>query len=396
MNYSQLLVEQTDTIIKKWVAAVRADQQIESADHLSNTAIKDHLDHVLKAMATVLSESEASDINSIVKASLEHGLLRAEQGFDPSEIAREYKLLREVIFETLEKYLLSGTAVEIIRSMRLIDAVIDEAISECFYSYVKERLRELHQLQSSLTLHNEELTRLVRTNEDKLSFLAHELKSPLTSIIGYSDLFLRQQRQQKPEKQSYENLEHIERVLRNGRHLLHLINDLLEISRYEAGKMKLQLETTNLCTLIENVWEMLEPLIGNKNLQIMVNCDRAPKKVLTDSLKLRQIITNLLSNAIRYSNSGIITIKCETLHEQEWLLAVSDTGIGIAEEDLSHIFEPFFRGSLSEKSYLPESTGLGLAIVWRLVNLLQGKIDVVSEIGVGTTFTLKFPYVIGH
>ncbi len=316
MDFSQVLAEKTNTILKKWIAAVRKDRRIESADELSYTAVKDHIPDVLKAMVTVLSKSQDNDIQSMVTASFQHGAIRAEQGFDPAEIAREYHLLRTVIFDALQADLLKGTPVEIIRSMRLIDAIVDEAIARCFKSYVEERLRELQQLQASLTLHNEELTRLISANQEYLSQLAHELKHPLTSIIGYSDLFLRQQRRKTEIKDNFTNLEHIERVLRNGRQLLHLINDVLELSRYEAGQIKIQLAPTDVRELIGNVCEMLEPLAAGKNLQIVVDCDRAPEKLMTDSFQLQQIITNLISNAIRYTESGTVIIMCQVLENQ--------------------------------------------------------------------------------
>lgn len=391
MDFSQFLAEKTDTILDKWVRAVRKDQQIESADDLSYTAIKNHIPNVLKAMVTVLSKSEDNDIQSIIVASFEHGAIRAEQGFDATEIAREYHLLRTVIFDTIHPYLLKGTPAEIIRSMRLIDAIVDEAIARCFKSYVEERLRELRQLQISLTLHNQELTRLISANQEYISQLAHELKHPLTSIIGYSDLFLRQQRRKSKIKDNYTNLEHIERVLRNGRQLLHLINDVLELSRYDAGQIKLQLGPTNVPELINNVCEMLEPLAVEKNLQIVVDCDRAPEELFTDSFQLQQIVTNLISNAIRYTESGTIIVMCQVLEKHRWAIAISDTGIGIAPEDQAQIFEPYFRVSASDRSYLPDSTGLGLAIVWRLVKLLQGEINLVSELGIGSTFTVVLP-----
>ncbi len=411
MDFSQLLIDKSATIVEKWIEAVRADSRIETAAELSYKGLRDSLPRVLKALATVLSKFQDSDVQSLVDASLEHGILRAEQGYDPVEIVREYRILRETIVSTLEGELLDSSPIEIIRVIRLIDTVVDEAIAQCFKSYMDERLQELQQLQSQLKLTNQELTRLLRENKDNLSHLAHELKTPLTSIIGYSDLFLRQQQRKQEESDNLPNLEHIEKVLRNGRQLLRLINDALEISRYEAGKMKLQPSVTDVRSLIQNILEMVEPLADSKQLRIIVDYDSAsadtcatlreglhptcaPDRVLTDPLRLQQIITNLLSNAIRYTDSGTIKLSCQTLSDKEWAIAISDTGIGIPPEDQARIFEPYFRSIPQEKSFLPESTGLGLAIVSRLVKLLQGRIELVSQVGIGSTFTVILPLAV--
>jgi len=391
IDFGQLIVEKTETIIVQWVEAVRQDKEIESADELPRPAIENHLSHVLLAMGTVLSHSQDSAIQPIVEASLVHGELRAEQGFDPAEVAREYRLLRQVIFSVLEANLLAGTTVEAIRALRLIDAVIDEAIAQCFKSYVEERLRELQQLHNQLALNNQELTRLIRANQDTLSVLAHELKTPLNSIIGYSELFLRQQRRLPEDKDNLPKLEHIERVLRNGRQLLRLINDTLELYRADGGKMQLHLTLTDVRSLINNVVEILEPLAHTKQLQMVVDCSLAPQQVLTDSLRLQQVVTNLLSNAIRYTDFGKIQLISQKLDDNQWAIVVSDTGRGIATEDQVRIFEPFFRVGDHEQSYHPESTGLGLAIVARLVKLLQGKIELVSQVGISSTFTVILP-----
>ena len=390
MNFSQLLAEKIDAIAKNWVEAVRLDRQISSADDLPHSAIQNHVPDVLMAMATVLSRSQDTDIQSIVQNSLEHGVLRAEQGFAPTEIAREYRLLRQVIFSTLEADLLEGTVREVMRVYNAIDATIDEAIAQCFKSYVDERLQELQQLQTQAELTNQELTRLLKANQENVSQLAHELKNPLNSIIGYSELILRSSRKNPEVQDTVPHVEHIERVVRNGRQLLRLINDTLEISRYEAGKMKLQPVATDVHYLIKDVFEMLQPLASAKDLQMVVDCEQAPEKVLTDPLRLQQVVTNLLSNAIRYTESGTVQLRCQKLSDNQWSIAVTDTGVGIAPEDQSRIFDPFFRVGNSD-TYLPDSTGLGLAIVSQLVQLMQGKIELISQVGVGSTFTVILP-----
>ena len=392
-DFGQLLSDKINVITDNWVTAVRRDKQIESANNLPRTAIQNHIALVLEAMATVISRSQENEIQPIIEASWEHGVLRATQGFNPTEIVREYRLLRQVIFTTLETELLQAQPMEICRVFRLIDATVDEALTQCFKSYVDERQREVEQLQSQLQLNNQELSRLVRVNQNNLSHLAHELKNPLTSIIGYSDLFLRQERKSSEVKDNFTNIEHIERVLRNGRHLLHLVNDALEVSRYQEGKMKLQVAPTNVRFLVSSVVEMLEPSVREKQLHIIVDCDRAPDEIITDSLRLQQIITNLVSNALRYTHEGKVKLICERQDSDKWALIVSDTGIGISAENKELIFNPYYRVS-NEKAYLPESTGLGLAIVEQLVQLLKGKIELVSQVGVGSTFTVTFPLAI--
>jgi signal transduction histidine kinase len=391
MDFSQLLAARINNILDKWVLAVRQDKQINSVDYLSYRAIKDHIPDVLKAMVTVLSTSQNNDFKSIVTASWQHGSIRAVQGFDPEEIAREYHQLRIVIFDTIQPDLLQGTPLEIIRTIGLINSVIDEAIAQCFHSYVAQRLIEIQNIHSALILHNQELTRLINANQDNLSRLAHDLKHPLASIIGYSDLFLRQHRKQSSITDTQIKFEHIERVLHNGRYLLHLINNLLEMSRHDTGKIQIELAPTNVCEIINWVYQMFEPLAAEKNLLVSIDCQNAPPQVMTDSFHFQQIIINLISNAIRYTPSGTINIICRLLDEQTWQFVVADSGIGISPETQQHIFEPYFRVNSGVQLNIADSTGLGLAIVSHLVKLLQGEIEVVSQLGVGSTFTVTFP-----
>jgi signal transduction histidine kinase len=138
---------------------------------------------------------------------------------------------------------------------------------------------------------------------------------------------------------------------------------------------------------------MLEPLAQAKGLQLKVDGESAPHQVFTDPFRLQQILTNLLSNAIRYTDAGSIQVTCQNLSNQKWSISVTDTGIGIVPADQAYIFEPFSQAFFNQGRRQPESTGLGLAIVSRLVQLLRGEIHVASELGVGSgsTFTVTLP-----
>lgn len=394
LNFGQIITERTDAILNEWIESVHQDRHLKSDDTLSPTAIRDHVPMVLEAMATVLSRSEEDNLQLLVDASLQHGTLRAQQGFDPAEIVREYRLLRRAIFATLEADLLREASVEVYRVFRLIDMVVDEAIAQCFKSYVGERMKELEQLQRQLALTGQEMDRLVRTNQDSLSLVTGELNVRLNTIVGFSELFLRQQQQTATPEDTAPKLDHIERVLRNGRYLLHLINDLNELSRYEAGKLKLHLIATNVRAIVQEIVQVMAPTIVAKGVEVTVDCAMAPDQILSDPLRLHQVITSLLHNAIRYTNAGSIQLTAQTLPNQCWSIAVTDTGVGIAPEDQAKIFEPQFQLETSDQSRDFDSKGLGLAIASRLINLLQGKINVTSALGVGSTFTVTFPLAI--
>jgi signal transduction histidine kinase len=190
------------------------------------------------------------------------------------------------------------------------------------------------------------------------------------------------------------SLRSIERVLQGGRHLLHIINDSLELSRYEANQIKLNLEWIDVPSMMASVSEILNPLAQAKGLQLKIDGEGAPEEVFSDSLRLQQILINLLSNAIRYTEIGSIRVICQSLPDQKWSVAVSDTGIGIAPEDRDQIFKPYSQAFFNQGRRHQEGTGLGLAIVSRLVQLLQGEIELVSELGVGSTFTVILPLTI--
>ena len=392
-DIGKILLAKTDIIIKNWIESIREDVDVESAKGMAYNAVRNSIPLVLEALATLLSDSLKNRSQKLENKGLEHGIVRAEQGYDVAEIMREYALLRQVVFFVLKSDLLSGSKEEIMQNVRLIDAVIDRVISLSLESFVEVRLKELKQLQSQLIFTNQELTRLASAQKEDLSHLAHEMKNPLNSIMGFSSLLLQQQQKMSQGKDTSLSLQLTEKVIKNSKQLIRLINDILEISRYEAGKMQANLELLDVRSLIVLVTEALEYSAEQKNIEIILDCDRAPEQALTDRLRLQQIVTNLISNAIRYTESGTITITCEAQNSDRWTLEITDTGIGIAPEAQAQIFEPYFRVS-SKEGYSAESTGLGLSIVEKMVKLLQGEIALVSQLGAGSTFTITFPQAI--
>ena len=388
----QALIDKVDIVIDTWIEEVRRDMDIGSIRELTYTEIHNALPEILEATATLLTPTPLDDQDQAFKENaLEHGTVRAQQGFDTAEVVREYRILRNVVLTVLEPELSSGTVKQALTAVRKIDHILDSAVLISLDSYVKHRFDTLEQMQGQLLLTNQELTRLVQTQKDNLSHLAHELKNPLNAMLGFSSILLRKQRKQlTPEAGSSMEIKQIERVISNGRQLLRLINNTLEASRQESQQVALSMESVPVLDLVQAVIETLAPTAQIKALTLSANCDRAPRRITTDALRLQQILTNLISNAIRYTDDGSVDVTCYEVDGGQWAIAVCDTGRGISPEQHSQIFEPYFRAG-GEGSYAPESSGLGLTIVNKLVRLLQGRIELVSAVGEGTTFTVFLP-----
>lgn len=389
-DLGKTLLARTETIVESWIEAIRENPNIESSKSLAYKSVRNSIPLVLEALATLLSQSLTNQPQKLEKKGLEHGFVRAEQGYNIAEILYEYGLLRKVIFTVLKPDLLLCSSNEVLQTVEFIDSIIDQVISLSLESYVEARLQEIQELQAQLILNNQELNRLVGMQKENVSHLAHELKTPINSIMGFSSLLLKEQQNITSGQDKSLNLKFIEKVIKNSRQLLRLINNTLEISRYETGEIQLSLEWIDVRSQIQMVVEAMEPAAHQKNLEVILKCDRSPEQVLSDPLRLQQIITNLVSNAIRYTDSGTITIICEANDNEQWSIIVVDTGVGISQEAQTQIFQSYFRVG-SEGTYSPNSTGLGLAIVDKLVKLLKGKINLVSKPTEGSTFTITFP-----
>lgn len=391
MNTDEYLVEQGQTIIEKLIEAIANDSKIASSCSLSPEAVRDNLPAICRTLIKAIANQNLAllDANGLDGGS-EHGETRSAQDFEPEEIVREFFLLKQIILSELKPQLLAGSTTEALGYLSLIDLAIDKVMENCFSQYAKRRKQQIDSLHQQIFLTNQEISRLLAEHQDSLDYLIHEIKNPLTSIIGYSDLYLRQQQGQDNNNSTLPNLEHIQQVLYQGRNILRLINDTLELSAYQKGDLKLRPKEIDVCLLLEDITSSLKPNLEAKQLKLITSC--LPQKLVieSDALRIQQIITNLLTNAIRYTKKGKITLSCSQVTPNELEIRIVDTGVGIADNNRDRIFEPYFRSDLSQES-VPEGIGLGLAIVAQLVNLLDGKIELYSEVNIGSTFVVKIP-----
>jgi signal transduction histidine kinase len=231
---------------------------------------------------------------------------------------------------------------------------------------------------------------LAEASQHKSQFLAnmsHELRTPLNAIIGVSEML------REDAEAAKQDTEPLDRVLGAGRHLLALINDILDLSKIEAGRMELQLEDFALAPLIEGVVKTIEPLAAKNENRVAVNCDGAIGKLHADQMRLRQALLNLMSNANKFTERGTISVDARQGHEngRAWItIAVADTGIGMTPEQMGKLFQEFSQADASTtRKY--GGTGLGLAISKRFCEMMGGDITVASEVGPGSTFTIRLP-----
>jgi signal transduction histidine kinase len=234
---------------------------------------------------------------------------------------------------------------------------------------------------------------LAEASQHKSQFLAnmsHELRTPLNAIIGVSEMLREDAEALK------QDLEPLDRVLGAGRHLLALINDILDLSKIEAGRMELQLEPFALAPLIANVVKTIEPLAAKNANQVAVQCDAEIGTLHADQMRLRQALLNLMSNANKFTDHGTITIDARQGQEGSRgsvTVSVADTGIGMTAEQMGKLFQEFSQASSATASKYG-GTGLGLAISRRFCQMMGGDITVESELGRGSTFTIRLPRIV--
>src|SRR5262245_57254240 len=287
-------------------------------------------------------------------------------------------------------------AVPLVRENRLLGGltILRKATGE-FAPEVIELLQTFA-TQSALAIQN---ARLFREIEDKsrqlevasqhksefLANMSHELRTPLNATIGFSEVLTDRMFGELNEKQE----EYLKDIYASGTHLLSLINDILDLSKIEAGRMELELTEFHLPTALDSALTLVRERAGRRSITLHTNIDNRLGQIQADERKVRQVVLNLLSNAIKFTPEGgrieVGAVSKDGLVE----VSVSDTGVGIAPEDQEKVFEEFRQVGTADKKV--EGTGLGLTLCRKFVELHGGRIWVKSELGVGSIFTFTLP-----
>ncbi|MCG6136199.1 MAG: ATP-binding protein [Nostoc sp. LLA-1] len=278
-----------------------------------------------------------------------------------------------------------------INNARMMQVLADqEARLATQTEIILEQNCQLEKTQHQMQIQNLQLLAAAKLKSQFLATTSHELRTPLNVILGLSQVLLRQRTATLSEQQQ----EMVRRVLSNGNHLLEIIDDMLYLSTVQSGCISLQPEEFNLSTLVLTTVGEYNSLAAEKglNLQVEINLDHP--LLVNDSAHLRQVLVKLLLNAIKFTETGSITIKAWAIAPDRMAIAVQDSGVGIAESDLEYIFEQFRQvDQTNTRKY--GGTGLGLAITKSLVEIMQGTISVTSELGAGSTFCVELPNLRG-
>jgi len=250
---------------------------------------------------------------------------------------------------------------------------------------LRQTAEELKKQNLELDVQKRQVEEANRLKSEFLSNMSHELRTPLNSVMALSRVLLMQVK----DKLSEEETGYLEIIERNGKNLLALINDILDLSKIEAGRMDVDPKLFPVNSTIETILERIEPLAENKGIEIIKKIPDDLPRIESDENRVHQILQNLIGNAVKFTKQGSVTVSARS-NVEEIQIEVSDTGIGISRKDQPHIFEEFRQvDGTSARSY--EGTGLGLAIAYRAARMLGGGISMESTLGKGSTFTLTLP-----
>jgi signal transduction histidine kinase/CheY-like chemotaxis protein len=294
-------------------------------------------------------------------------------------------------------------AMETVRINRTYDAKVDYSardqlgdLIDSFHAMIRDLGASEAQVAQSMEALQAAKDHSEQANVAKSQFLAnmsHELRTPLNAILGYAELLI----EDMDGTGADDAVDDLQKIRRSAHHLLALINDILDLSKIEAGRMEVDAHDFDMVVLMDDIVSTVKPIANQRQNQLVAHVDPSLRSMTSDAMKLRQILLNLLSNACKFTESGIVTLSARQIASSDGdkvQITVSDTGIGMSEAELARIFEAFIQADASTtRKY--GGTGLGLAITRKFIELMHGEISVSSEPGVGTTFSVVIPQHLG-
>jgi PAS domain S-box-containing protein len=301
----------------------------------------------------------------------------------PDPIHRQYKLIS--IGDEVTGRRRDGS----LFPMDLTSGQLDHGSRRLYVAIVRDATRR-KQVEEELQRARAAAEAASRSKSTFLANMSHELRTPLNAIIGYSELLL----EEAAEGEGGDLSADLERINRAGRHLLGLISDILDISKIEAGRMDLHNERFFLKPLLDDVEAAVAHQVERNRNQLLIRYGGDPEELFADQVKVRQILINLLGNAAKFTEGGVVTLSVwrqgAPPADEAVVFEVSDTGIGMAPDQLEYLFQPFAQADqTTTRRY--GGTGLGLAITWRFCQMMGGSIGVESSVGEGSTFTVRLP-----
>jgi signal transduction histidine kinase len=347
-----------------------------------------------EALAVLRSQSFDLLLTDLIMPEMDGiAFLRAAQEIEPNTVG--IVMTGQGTIDSAVEAMKAGALDYILKPFRLsaILPVLARALAVRRLRMENEQLRdslamsELRRKNLELEEQSRRMQEASRMKNEFLAAMSHELRTPLNGIIGFSEFLL----EGKPGRLNAKQKEYLGDVLRGGQHLLQLINNILDLSKAEAGKMQLHPEPLSLRRVIDEVCAVLRPMAAKKNIALACAVDRSLDEVTLDPQKLKQVLYNLLSNAVKFTDDGGHVGVLAKPAERGWFeLQVRDTGIGIRREDLGKLFVSFQQID-SGAVRCREGTGLGLALTRKLVELHGGTLKVSSQFGRGSTFTAVLP-----
>ena len=393
-------IKQVDANVSGYVWSFRDVTQRRNAEMELNRS-QAFLNRIMRNLPVILFAFDLDGVITFSRGAALSGLGYKQDELDGVDILEAYKKhpIAEDIQSALEGHVTSGTYDfdgvfhEVYMGPMRDNGDLVGVIGISFDVTQQKRAQDIISIGKQLQLAKQEAEIAQRRAEEanlaKSTFIAnmsHELRTPLNSIIGFSQFMVRD-RSLNDNQQEYMSL-----IMRSSEHLLTLINEILDMAKIESGNIQLTNVDFDLSELLEGLDSIYHAKIISQDMQFIANiADDIPRYLWGDRNKIRQMLVNLLSNALKFTDSGMITLRVWCANENPYHLyfQVKDTGIGIAEDELPTLFEPFAQAESGKKS--GSGTGLGLAITREFAELMGGQITVKSELNVGTTFTIFVP-----